>query len=159
MPWLRPISLREQGGHGSRRRHCHFFSNLLIKLIEPTFSKKQKQKLIFMCAQKMKRKVKGKSVRRYSKKLPFIYPSMFHPILDGPTFSGKKNKKLELNTREPSYCYSTKISMVSGLWKGHQVEKTVGAFKTRSHFPTPELSWTPQKKKKKSKVTAFWFKQ
>lgn len=100
-----------------------------------------------MCAQKMKRKVKGKSVRRYSKKLPFVYPSMFQPILDGPTFSGKK-KKLELNTGEPSYCYSTKISMVSWLWKGHQVEKTVGAFKTRSHFPTPELSWTPQKKQK-----------
>lgn len=35
------------------------FSELLVKLIEPTFSTKKKKNQIFMCAQKMKRKVKS----------------------------------------------------------------------------------------------------
>lgn len=64
--------------------------------------------MIFMCAQRLKRKVRGVSVRRYSQKLPFVYPSMFHPIIDGP-----EKSELELNMDEPCYCYSTKISMVS----------------------------------------------
>lgn len=67
---------------------------------------------------------------------------ILHPTLDGPTFSGITQKQFELNTGEPSYLYSTKISMVSRLQKGHQVEKTVGTFKTNPRFPAPELCWT-----------------
>lgn len=57
-------------------------------------------------------------------------------------FSGITQRKFELNTGEPSRCYSAKISTVSPLWKGHQVEKTVGTFKTNPRFPPPELYWT-----------------
>lgn len=42
-----------------------------------------------------------------------------------PHFFWNNSKQFEVQTGESSYCYSTKISMVSWLWKGHQVEKTV----------------------------------
>lgn len=67
---------------------------------------------------------------------------ILHPVLDGPTFFWNNSKQFELNTGEPSCCYSTKISTVGQLWKGHQVEKTVGTFKTNPRFPPPELYWT-----------------
>lgn len=52
-------------GRASIQKKALSFSELLVKLIEPTFSNNNKKNLIFMCAQKVKRKVKGKSVRRY----------------------------------------------------------------------------------------------
>lgn len=52
-------------------------------------------------------KVKGKSARRYFFLL--FTPPCFTPFLTPPTFSDKtkQQNKLELNTGEPSYCYST----------------------------------------------------
>lgn len=77
-------------------------------------------------------------MKRRSGRLP-VYCTRFSMA---PLFFLNNSKQFELNTGEPSRCYSAKISTVSRLWKGHQVEKMVGTFKTNPRFPPPELYWT-----------------
>lgn len=81
--WGRFLAEDREESEGSRRRHCHcfysfFFYKLLVKLIEPTFSEKY---LIFICAQKVERRVREKI-----QNLSIVYPSGFHPVLGRPSF-------------------------------------------------------------------------
>lgn len=83
-------SFLERTGRASIQKKALSFSELLIKLIEPTFSEQRNQ--IFMCAQKMKRKVKGISLwEEVSSSCCLTLPVSPPPCPWHPHFLWKKN--------------------------------------------------------------------
>lgn len=70
-----------------------------------------------------------------------LCPFLCHPITDALHFLWKNN--LELNIREPSYCYSTTNLRLADFGKVIRLKDSRGLrhlFKTNPQFPTPELS-------------------
>lgn len=127
MTWWRPILLKKRGRAKIQEKATSFSwtpHKASWNHIQP------QRHLILLCAQMW--------MTRRSARLP-VYCARFSMA---PLFFWNNSKQFELNTGEPSCCYSTKTSTVSPLWKGHRVKKTVGTFKTDPRFPPLVSSWT-----------------
>lgn len=113
---LRQVSWRELRQQASRRRHFTF-SELHIKLIEPTFSKKNKKKQIRFS--RVHKRWRGRP--RVSLSLPLsVSPHCWCPPLSLEKQIWAKYKRAQLLLQY----YKLKVSW---LWKGHQVKRQRGA--------------------------------